>query len=76
MTNVRFRFRDSWTVDPAGRVVGRMCLLYAFSTTIRFDGDYPSEGIPPRPIPIIRFGMAVDAIALHTLPTCLLYYTI
>ena len=37
---------DSWTDDPAGRAVGRMRLLYIFSTTIRSDGDYPSEGIP------------------------------
>ena len=37
---------DSWTDDPAGRAVGRMCLLYICSTTIRSDGDYPSEGIP------------------------------
>ena len=36
----------SWTDDPADRVVGRMRLLYALSTTIRSDGDYPSEGIP------------------------------
>ena len=37
---------DSWTDDPVGRLVGRMRLLYVLSTTIRSDGDYPSEGIP------------------------------
>jgi len=37
---------DSWTDDPAGRVVGRMRLLYTFSTTIRSDGGYPLMGIP------------------------------
>jgi len=44
--NVRFLLSDSWTDDPAGRAVGRMRLLYLLSTTIRSDGDYPSEGIP------------------------------
>ena len=44
--NVRFLDSDSWTDDPAGRAVGRMRLLYIFSTTVRSDGDYPSEGIP------------------------------
>src|SRR5882757_2220994 len=52
----------SWTDDPTGRSVGWIRLLYIFSTTIRSDGDYPSEGIPLRLIPTIRFGMAVDAI--------------
>ena len=37
---------DSWTDDPTGQSVGWIRLLYALSTTIRFDGDYPSEGIP------------------------------
>src|SRR5712672_4500259 len=37
---------DSWTDDPAGRSVGWIRLLYILSTTIRSDGDYPSEGIP------------------------------
>ena len=37
---------DPWTDDPADRTVGRMRLLYVFSTTIRSDGDYPLEGIP------------------------------
>ena len=47
--------------DPAGRSVG--LVLYAdLSTTIRSDGDYPLEGIPLRLHPIIRSGMAVDAI--------------
>jgi len=43
-----FPFVDSWTDDLAGRAVGRIRLLYRFSTTIRSDGDYPSEGIPLR----------------------------
>jgi len=47
VTNVRFLFVDSWTDDPTGRAVGWMRLLCIFSTTIRSDGDYPSEGIPP-----------------------------
>ena len=76
MTNVRFVSSDSWTDDPTGRSVGWIRVLYIFGTTIRSDGDYPSEGIPPRLIPTIRFGMAVDAIASHTLPTGLLYDTI
>src|SRR5712671_4729557 len=46
VTNVRFLILDSRTDDPADRVVGRMCLLYILSTTIRSDGDYPLEGIP------------------------------
>jgi len=37
---------DSWTDDPTGRSVGGICLRYIFSTMIRSDGDYPSEGIP------------------------------
>src|SRR5712671_2803813 len=37
---------DSWTDDPTGRSVGWICLLYILSTTVRSDGDYPSEGIP------------------------------
>ena len=37
---------DSWTDDPTGRAAGWMHLLYIFSTTVRSDGDYPSEGIP------------------------------
>src|SRR5712672_2315233 len=37
---------DSWTDDPADRSVSWMRLLYELSTTIRSDGDYPSEGIP------------------------------
>jgi len=50
-----------WTDDPTGRSVG--LVLYAdLSTTIRSDGDYPLEGIPLRLHPIIRSGMAVDAI--------------
>src|SRR5712672_518060 len=53
---------DSWTDDPTGRSVGWIRLLYILSTTIRSDGDYPSEGIPLRLHPTIRFGMAVDAI--------------
>ena len=60
---------DSWTVDPTGRAVGRMRLLYIFSTTIRSDGDYPLMGIPLEPIPTIRLWMAVDAIAFDTLLT-------
>jgi len=38
---------DSWTDDPTGRSVGWIRLLYGLSTTIRSDGDYPLEGIPP-----------------------------
>ena len=59
-TNVRFT--DSWTDDPSGRSVRWICLLYILSTTIRSDGDYPSEGIPLRLFPTIRFGIAIDAI--------------
>jgi len=55
---------DSWTDDPTGRAAGWMRLLYALSTTIRSDGDYPSEGIPLRLHPIIRSRMAVDAISV------------
>ena len=62
---------DSWTDDPADRVVGRMRLLYICGTTLRSDGDYSLRGFPCVWIPTIRFGMAVDAIAFHTLPACL-----
>jgi len=73
---------DSWTDDPTGRAVGWMRLLYVLSTTIRSDGDYPSEGIPLRLHPTIRFGMAVDAIKrlgnhLHDYCTpCVLSYVV
>jgi len=73
VTNVHFLTSDSWTDDPTGQSVGWIHLLYIFSTTIRSDGDYPSEGIPLQLTPTIRFGMAVDAIAFHILPTDLLY---
>jgi|SRR5712671_2479290 len=62
VTNVRFTSDESWTYDPAARADGRVRLLYVLSTTIRSDGDYPSEGIPLRLHPTIRFGMAADAI--------------
>src|SRR5882672_3997728 len=38
---------DSWTDDPTGRSVRWIRLRYILNTTIRSDGDYPSEGIPP-----------------------------
>ena len=76
MTKRTLSVVDSWTDDPADRAVGRMRLLYIFGTTIRFDGDYPSEGIPLRLFPTIRFGMAIDAISDSELPTCLQYDTI
>src|SRR5712671_2749079 len=46
VTNVRFPSPDSWTDDLTGRSVGWIHLLYILGTTIRSDGDYPSEGIP------------------------------
>ena len=64
-----------WTDDLAGRSVGWIRLLYILSTTIRSDGDYPLKGIPLRLHPTIRFGMAVDAINVSELPTCLPHYT-
>src|SRR5712672_1329224 len=66
---------DSRTDNPTGRSVRWICLLYTFSTTIRSDGDYPSEGIPlVRPL-LYASGWPLMPSVFRTLPTRLPYDT-
>jgi len=53
------------------------CVYYTY-LALQYDlmGIIPQRGFPCAWIPTIRFRMAVDAIAFHTLPTRPLYDTI
>jgi len=75
-TNVRFlTMTHGLMIQLADQSDGYVYYTYS---ALRYDlmGIIPRRGFLCVWTPIILFRMAVDAIAFHTLPTCLLYDTI